>query len=99
MEVSVGETAYDAADQSTLSVQLFFFFSSRRRHTRCLSDWSSDVCSSDLGGNVNECFHILSTATGGSDHRAAIRVSDEYHRTRLRIDYTTRRCDVIGKRR
>src|SRR5438045_7820411 len=28
----------------------FFFFSSRRRHTRCLSDWSSDVCSSDLYG-------------------------------------------------
>src|ERR1035438_2827431 len=27
---------------------LCFFFSSRRRHTRCLSDWSSDVCSSDL---------------------------------------------------
>src|SRR5258705_12442825 len=27
---------------------VFFFFSSRRRHTRCLSDWSSDVCSSDL---------------------------------------------------
>src|SRR5262245_25758451 len=25
-----------------------FFFSSRRLHTRCLSDWSSDVCSSDL---------------------------------------------------
>src|ERR1035441_10879192 len=24
------------------------FLSSRRRHTRCLSDWSSDVCSSDL---------------------------------------------------
>src|ERR1039458_10555808 len=30
------------------SVLRFFFFSSRRRHTRCLSDWSSDVCSSDL---------------------------------------------------
>src|SRR5437899_773064 len=29
-------------------VIIFFFFSSRRRHTRCLSDWSSDVCSSDL---------------------------------------------------
>src|SRR2546422_6901972 len=27
---------------------LFFFFSSRRRHTRCSRDWSSDVCSSDL---------------------------------------------------
>src|SRR5207245_7905849 len=27
-----------------------FFFSSRRRHTRCYRDWSSDVCSSDLVG-------------------------------------------------
>src|SRR3712207_7478429 len=27
---------------------LFFFFSSRRRHTRYWRDWSSDVCSSDL---------------------------------------------------
>src|SRR2546422_6832036 len=27
---------------------MFFFFSSRRRHTRCSRDWSSDVCSSDL---------------------------------------------------
>src|SRR2546429_415644 len=33
----------------------FFFFSSRRRHTRCSRDWSSDVCSSDLGdGRVPE---------------------------------------------
>src|SRR6266850_1233580 len=29
---------------------LFFFFSSRRRHTRLQGDWSSDVCSSDLLG-------------------------------------------------
>src|SRR2546422_8465846 len=28
-----------------------FFFSSRRRHTRCSRDWSSDVCSSDLEVN------------------------------------------------
>src|SRR3989449_647214 len=27
---------------------MHFFFSSRRRHTRCSRDWSSDVCSSDL---------------------------------------------------
>src|SRR5215203_6841277 len=27
---------------------IFFFFSSRRRHTRYWRDWSSDVCSSDL---------------------------------------------------
>src|SRR2546427_10276807 len=30
---------------------LFFFFSSRRRHTRFDCDWSSDVCSSDLKAN------------------------------------------------
>src|SRR2546430_14034807 len=29
----------------------FFFFSSRRRHTRFDCDWSSDVCSSDLAEN------------------------------------------------
>src|SRR5256885_8503991 len=29
-------------------VNHFFFFSSRRRHTRLQGDWSSDVCSSDL---------------------------------------------------
>src|SRR3712207_7934733 len=29
-------------------VRLFFFFASRRRHTRYWRDWSSDVCSSDL---------------------------------------------------
>src|SRR5256884_4308654 len=31
----------------------FFFFSSRRRHTRCSRDWSSDVCSSDLNRHIN----------------------------------------------
>ena len=30
-------------------IYIYFFFSSRRRHTRSLCDWSSDVCSSDLG--------------------------------------------------
>src|SRR5256885_4685875 len=30
----------------------FFFFSSRRRHTRLQGDWSSDVCSSDLNGFI-----------------------------------------------
>src|SRR5690606_40693851 len=32
------------------SMFIVFFFSSRRRHTRFSRDWSSDVCSSDLGG-------------------------------------------------
>src|SRR5882762_2635298 len=31
----------------------FFFFSSRRRHTRFKCDWSSDVCSSDLDGQLS----------------------------------------------
>src|SRR3712207_8639949 len=30
------------------NLKVFFFFSSRRRHTRYWRDWSSDVCSSDL---------------------------------------------------
>src|SRR3989475_11643704 len=44
---------------------LFFFFSSRRRHTRFDCDWSSDVCSSDLVG------------VGGADERVAITPEDE----------------------
>src|SRR5882672_2238645 len=32
----------------------YFFFSSRRRHTRSLCDWSSDVCSSDLPAQGGE---------------------------------------------
>src|SRR5207253_8286490 len=35
------------------SFVLIFFFSSRRRHTRWPRDWSSDVCSSDLGQRSN----------------------------------------------
>src|SRR2546426_11346887 len=36
---------------------MFFFFSSRRRHTRLQGDWSSDVCSSDL--SVRKTFDSL----------------------------------------
>src|SRR2546421_881351 len=39
-----------AGNYSELSSLRFFFFSSRRRHTRSDRDWSSDVCSSDLPG-------------------------------------------------
>src|SRR5256884_9906235 len=35
---------------------IFFFFSSRRRHTRCSRDWSSDVCSSDLNTEIVSVF-------------------------------------------
>src|SRR3712207_8910364 len=40
-----------------MMVQLmFFFFSSRRRHTRYWRDWSSDVCSSDLAGRRDDVY-------------------------------------------
>src|SRR5215211_3228209 len=48
---------------------LFFFFSSRRRHTRSLCDWSSDVCTSDLrrpyealGDRVEHRLHLAREA-------------------------------------
>src|SRR5258705_9863923 len=50
----------------SLFLLFFFFFSSRRRHTRCLSDWSSDVCSSDL------CFRS-EAGSAGRDTRGMIR--------------------------
>src|SRR3546814_12910550 len=45
---------------------MFFFFSSRRRHTRCaLVTWSSDVCSSDLSAQLRRVAVILTyTSTG-----------------------------------
>src|SRR3989304_6586846 len=36
--------------EESLQRRKLCFFSRRRRHTRCSRDWSSDVCSSDLGG-------------------------------------------------
>src|SRR5262245_63954516 len=49
MICSCVSSRYDFSVFVYLRLFCFFFFSSRRRHTRCLSDWSSDVCSSDLG--------------------------------------------------
>src|SRR2546430_4266747 len=46
-EVSERESAWED-DASRVLLSVFFFFSSRRRHTRFDCDWSSDVCSSDL---------------------------------------------------
>src|SRR5216684_7101795 len=50
------------------SCALFFFFSSRRRHTRCSRDWSSDVCSSDLADAV-----VVYVALAGENEPEAIR--------------------------
>src|SRR5699024_12022570 len=54
---------------------LFFFFSSRRPHTRSKRDWSSDVCSSDLHldcAPVNE--HVLVFAFEGDESVALFSV-------------------------
>src|SRR2546421_7580962 len=56
-------------------VELCFFFSSRRRHTRSDRDWSSDVCSSDLDQlgealSLNEAHRVemdAALAAGGED--------------------------------
>src|SRR5690242_21918142 len=42
----------------------FFFFSSRRRHTRLTCDWSSDVCSSDLGSRPGDAGRWLPASPG-----------------------------------
>src|SRR5256885_2161803 len=53
----------------------FFFFSSRRRHTRLQGDWSSDVCSSDLDdedlgvGKVDELEHAVHHRVAERDER------------------------------
>src|SRR5256885_3841614 len=45
----------------------FFFFSSRRRHTRLQGDWSSDVCSSDLAATVDTGSTIVYDSFRGND--------------------------------
>src|SRR6478736_3436065 len=66
------------------TVGAFFFFSSRRRHTRFDCDWSSDVCSSDLGEKAkDDPFAKIRIAEAASDIDAAWRqlsgnVADEY---------------------
>src|SRR2546426_5286953 len=49
---------YTFDDWCLLTSGLFFFFSSRRRHTRLQGDWSSDVCSSDLKLYVSDRAHL-----------------------------------------
>src|SRR5437879_9373213 len=51
----------------------YFFFSSRRRHTRYIGDWSSDVCSSDLGDQWGR--DVLDKAIKGSQVSIAVGVA------------------------
>src|SRR5438034_5553843 len=50
-----------------------FFFSSRRRHTRSLCDWSSDVCSSDLPGEIlREVIVPIDDARTGTGYKKMV---------------------------
>src|SRR5437762_6144320 len=46
-KVTVELSPFDLS-RGRITFLMLFFFSSRRRHTRYIGDWSSDVCSSDL---------------------------------------------------
>src|SRR5256885_376985 len=50
-------------EMNRVYVLAFFFFSSRRRHTRLQGDWSSDVCSSDLPAAA-ACLRAAGGSTG-----------------------------------
>src|SRR6266699_4844662 len=52
---------------------ILFFFSSRRRHTICGRDWSSDVCSSDLGVHPNAVGRWMKRYRDGGFHALAER--------------------------
>src|SRR5437588_7930823 len=50
-----------------------FFFSSRRRHTRSLCDWSSDVCSSDLLTLIFRAHRLHLPAIGGVVQKISVK--------------------------
>src|SRR2546429_531451 len=57
-----------------------FFFSSRRRHTRCSRDWSSDVCSSDLSsrGSIDGILASRNTALNVRFETGAIETYQDF---------------------
>src|SRR5947207_11819804 len=57
-----------------------FFFSSRRRHTRSLCDWSSDVCSSDLGRGRRQGAGAHGAGYGPNGRVCALTTSHAHHR-------------------
>src|SRR2546430_3989930 len=75
---------------------IFFFFSSRRRHTRFDCDWSSDVCSSDLFlMPIEDIFSISGrgTVVTGRIERGKVKVGEEIEIVGFR---DTRKTVVTG---
>src|SRR2546430_3330450 len=63
----------------------FFFFSSRRRHTRFDCDWSSDVCSSDLAA-VGRAEGVALAHDAEERGLAMIRSMPDHHMTSMGND-------------
>ena len=55
--VQTGTITMKGSEEGIILYIICFFFSSRRRHTRYIGDWSSDVCSSDLLINSINVFY------------------------------------------
>src|SRR5256885_10098444 len=83
----------------SLIFSLYFFFSSRRRHTRLQGDWSSDVCSSDLCClTIAPCAPLLSCAAC-SRHWQTSRVAKVHSRLpRLSCNTWQRRATTLSSR-
>src|SRR5689334_9506409 len=91
---------------------MFFFFSSRRRHTRWNCDWSSDVCSSDLEPAAVRRHQLRARAAGDHGHdlpqpRRAVHAADPDRKsTRLNSSHSstsyavfslkTTKCNIRG---
>src|SRR6266700_5180585 len=86
-----------------MSVFFFFFFSSRRRHTRFSRDWSSDVCSSDLGCRPTGCStppvrasSPCSSCRTGSTRRSEERRVGKECRSRWSADHEKKKEGQMG---
>src|SRR5256885_12871386 len=67
---------------SSWEAHAFFFFSSRRRHTRLQGDWSSDVCSSDLRNLALTKARLAWVRLERGEPDAAVRAFEEANRLR-----------------
>src|SRR3989442_10633056 len=73
--------------QHLTSLSACFFFSSRRRHTRCGRDWSSDVCSSDLEELVPRQREAEESGREQPRRRERDRKSTRLNSSHVRISY------------
>src|SRR6266480_6028906 len=79
---------------------MFFFFSSRRRHTRLTCDWSSDVCSSDLKPTAGEVRYRNTLLNGLKPHEiAALGLVRTFQRTSIFENNTVFENVLIGLHR